>query len=614
MMNILKAKNLAKEFKGKTIFEKVDFEIYEGERLALFGVNGAGKTTLLKVLTGQLEPDRGTVERVLPLAQWGMMEQSSESLLSLTTLAAAGFDSGELYEVKQKLNQLEKELADSEASEDSKLLEAYGQALERYEQLDGFQWEIEVEKVLNMLNIRAELWQVPFSELSGGQKTRVRLAALLVKRPAFLLLDEPTNHLDGDSMTWLEEWLNRYEGTVLFVSHDRMFLDHVATGICELTDSGVKKYKGGYSDYKRERERELKEQEALYKKQKQAREALEESIRRYQEWFHNAEKSADKNTETKAATPYYKAKAKKNISRYHAKQKELERLEQNSVQKPKNALTMNMQLGEGGFAARVLLRLEHISFGYEGRQLFKDLNLQLSRGDRLAVRGPNGSGKSTLLRLVLGELEPTEGRVWMHPGVSTGYFSQELEGLREDETLLDSLLRLPEMTETHARTILGCFLFSREDVFKRIGDLSMGEKCRAAFVQLYFSGANLLVLDEPTNYLDISTREVVEEALAAYPGALLVVSHDRMLVRKLANRLLTLAPEKKEPELFEGTVEEEEERLIRHRGGLKEDTEKENRRLALEWEITRLLGVEEPEGSQERILEIRELRKELEGL
>ncbi|WP_136604029.1 ribosomal protection-like ABC-F family protein [Paenibacillus dokdonensis] len=614
MMNILKTKNLAKEFKGKTIFEQVDFEIYEGERLALFGVNGAGKTTLLKVLTGQLEPDRGTVERVLPLAQWGMMEQSSESLLSLTTLAAAGFDSGELYEVKQKLNRLEKELADPEASEDSKLLEVYGQALERYEQLDGFQWEIEVEKVLNMLNIGTELWHVPFSELSGGQKTRVRLAALLVKRPAFLLLDEPTNHLDGDSMTWLEEWLNRYEGTVLFVSHDRTFLDHVATGICELTDSGVKKYKGGYSDYKRERERELKEQEALYKKQKQAREALEESIRRYQEWFHHAEKSADKNTETKAAIPYYKAKAKKNISRYHAKQKELERLEQSSVQKPKIALAMNMQLGEGGFAARVLLRLEHISFRYEERELFKDLNLQLSRGDRLAVRGPNGSGKSTLLKLVLGELEPAEGRVWMHPGVSTGYFSQELEGLREDETLLDSLLRLPDMTETHARTILGCFLFSREDVFKKIGDLSMGEKCRAAFVQLYFSGANLLVLDEPTNYLDISTREVVEEALAAYPGALLVVSHDRMLVRKLANRLLTLAPRKKEPELFEGTVEEEEERLIRHRGGLKEDTEKENRRLALEWEITRLLGVEEPEGSQERILEIRELRKELEGL
>ncbi|MDR0268814.1 ribosomal protection-like ABC-F family protein [Paenibacillus sp.] len=611
MMNIVKAKKLAKEFKGKTIFEQVDFEIYEGERLALFGANGAGKTTLLKVLTGQLEPDVGTVERGLPLDQWGMMKQSSDSLLSLATHVAAGYDSGEVWQVKQKLNQLEKELA--APSIDDKLLSAYGQTLERYEQLDGFQWEIEVEKVLTMLNIGTELWQVPFAELSGGQKTRVRLAALLVKRPSFLLLDEPTNHLDGESIVWLEEWLNGYEGTVLFVSHDRTFLDHVATGICELTDSGMKRYKGGYSDYKREKERELREQEALYKKQKQMREALEESIRNYQDWFHRAEGSANKNTETKAATPYYKAKAKKNISRYHAKQKELERLEKENVQKPKDMAKVNMQLGEGGFAARVLLRLERICFGYEEKQLFQELDLLLSRGDRLAVRGPNGSGKSTLLKLVLGELEADRGNVWLHPAVNVGYFSQELESLKEEETLLDSLLHLPDMTETHARTLLGCFLFSREDVFKRIGDLSMGEKCRAAFVQLYFSGANLLVLDEPTNYLDIQTREVVEEALASYPGALLVVSHDRMLVRKLANRLLTLSPEK-EPELFEGSVEEEEERLTRHGGVLKEDPEREKQRLELEWEISRLLGMEDPDGSQERIAEIRALRKQLDNM
>lgn len=613
MMNLIKAKQLAKEFKGKTIFENVDFEIFEGERLALFGANGAGKTTLLNILTGRLAPDRGSVERGLPLEQWGMMEQSSESLMSLKTLDAAGCDSGEVWHAKQSLKQLEQRLADPSASEDGTVLEAYGQTLERYEQLGGFQWEIDLERVLTMLNIGPELWELPFADLSGGQKTRVRLAALLAKRPAFLLLDEPTNHLDGESMAWLEHWLNQFEGTVLIVSHDRTFLDHVATGICELTATGAKKYKGGYSDYKREKERELREQEALYKKQKQAKEALEESIRRYQEWFHHAEKSADKNTETKAATPYYKAKAKKNISRYHAKQKELERLEKDSVQKPRDTPKVHMQLGDGGFAARYLLRLEGVTFGYDREPLFRGLDLDLSRGDRMAVRGPNGSGKSTLLKLVLGELEPDQGKIWMHPAVRIGYFSQELEGLNEEETLLDSLLRLPDMTETHARTILGCFLFSREDVFKKIGNLSMGEKCRAAFVQLYFSGANLLVLDEPTNYLDIQTREVVEEALASYPGALLAVSHDRMLVRKLANRLLTLSPDR-EPELFEGTVEEEEERMARHGGALKEDPERENRRLALEWEIARLLEIEEAEGAEERIRQIRSLRKELESL
>ncbi|MET3846692.1 ribosomal protection-like ABC-F family protein [Paenibacillus sp. OAE614] len=613
MLNIVKTKHIAKEFKGKTVFENIDLEIYEGERLALFGVNGAGKTTLLQILTGQLEPDRGTVERGVPLEQWGYMTQTSEELMHLTALDAAGRESGELWQIKRRLKELEQAMATGEVG--SNLLEEYGQWLEQYELSGGFDWETGLEKHLTMLHIGQELWQVPFADLSGGQKTRVRLAALLVKRPEVLLLDEPTNHLDEESMNWLEDWLRHYEGTVIVVSHDRTFLDRVVTGVCELTESGLKKYKGGYSDYRREKDRELREQEALYKKQKQAREALEESIRKYQEWFHQAEKSADKNTETKAALPYYKAKAKKNISRYHAKQKELERLESESVEKPKSGPKVNLQLGEGGFSARVLVRLEQLSFGYGTKKLFDKFSLILSRGDRLAVRGPNGAGKSTLLKLIMGELVPSEGTVWQHPALKIGYFSQELEVLNEEETLLDSLLRLPSMTETHARTLLGCFLFKREDVFKRIGDLSMGEKCRAAFVQLYFSGANLLVLDEPTNYLDISTREVIEEALSAYPGALVVVSHDRMLIRKLADRLLTVS-HTEEPHLFEGTVQEEEEQLARHNGALKEDTDRENARLALEWELTRLLN--EDGGSDEeaaaRITNIRRLRSELEQL
>lgn len=613
MLNIVKTKHITKEFKGKTVFENIDMEIYEGERLALFGVNGAGKTTLLQILTGQLEPDRGTVERGVPLEQWGYMTQTSEELMHLTALDAAGRESGELWQIKRRLKELEQAMATGEVGPE--LLEEYGQRLEQYELSGGFDWETGLEKHLTMLHIGPELWQVPFADLSGGQKTRVRLAALLVKRPEVLLLDEPTNHLDEESMNWLEEWLRHYEGTVIVVSHDRTFLDRVVTGVCELTETGLKKYKGGYSDYRREKDRELREQEALYKKQKQAREALEESIRKYQEWFHQAEKSADKNTETKAALPYYKAKAKKNISRYHAKQKELERLESESVEKPKSGPKVNLQLGEGGFSARVLVRLEQLSFGYGTKKLFDKFSLILSRGDRLAVRGPNGAGKSTLLKLILGELVPSEGTVWQHPALKIGYFSQELEVLNEEETLLDSLLRLPSMTETHARTLLGCFLFKREDVFKRIGDLSMGEKCRAAFVQLYFSGANLLVLDEPTNYLDISTREVIEEALSAYPGALVVVSHDRMLIRKLADRLLTVS-HTEEPHLFEGTVQEEEEQLARHNGALKEDTDRENARLALEWELTRLLN--EDGGSDEeaaaRITNIRRLRSELEQL
>lgn len=616
MMNILRGKGLGKEWNGKLCFEHVNIDIYEGERIALFGSNGVGKSTLFQILTGEVEPSEGTVERGLPLEHWGVMEQHGDALLDLTTFQAAQRDSEELCEIKQQLIRCEKELQNISSDQSHLLLEAYGQWMERYEQLDGFRWEIELEKILTMLQISSELWEVPFAQLSGGQKTRVRLASLLVRRPRFLMLDEPTNHLDESSMLWLEQWLLHYEGTVLFVSHDRTFLDRVPTGICELTEAGLKKYKGNYSDYRREKERELREQEALHKKQQQAREALEESIRRYQEWFNKADSAANKQ-EMPSTVSYYKAKAKKNTSRYHAKQKEMERLDAESVLKPRSGPRLNMQMGAGSFAARNLVRLEQVTFGFNGHSLlFNKLDCILARGDRLAVRGSNGTGKSTLLKLMMGQMIPITGEVRHHPALKIGYFSQELDGLDDEQTLLETLLCLPDMTETHARTILGCFLFSREDVFKKVGVISMGERCRAAFLQLYFSGANLLVLDEPTNYLDIETREVIEDVLQGYPGALVIVSHDRMLVRKLANRLLTLSSEHV-PQLFEGTIEEEEERIAMcsessRVGNLSND----NARIELAWELSKLLNEEEgtEQENAKRMEIIRMLRKDLEAL
>ncbi|OAB39151.1 ABC transporter ATP-binding protein [Paenibacillus macquariensis subsp. defensor] len=618
MMNIVRGRNLAKEWQGKVCFEQVDIDIYEGERLALFGSNGVGKTTLLEILAGEEESTEGTIERGLPRSQWGFMKQTSEGLLGMTALEAAQYDSTELYEIKWHMKRIEEELGHrtNTINSNESLLEEYGDWLERYEQMDGFKWEVDVEKILNVLHIGAELWGIPFSQLSGGQKTRVRLASLLVHRPKFLVLDEPTNHLDESSILWLENWLTHYEGTVLFVSHDRTFLDHVATGVCELTNQGMKKYNGGYRDYRREKDREIREQEALYKQQQLVRKALEESIRRYQEWFNKADQAASKQ-EMPSATSFYKSKAKKNISRYHAKQKEMERLDAQSVQKPRNAPGVKMQLEADGFAARNLVELKKVTFGFtEQKPLFDKLDLVISRGDRLAVRGPNGMGKSTLLQLMMNKLIPQVGEVRAHPRLKIGYFSQELEGLDLEQTLLDSLLCLPDMTETYARTILGCFLFSRENVFKRIGDLSMGERCRAAFLQLYFSGANLLVLDEPTNYLDIATREVIEDALQSYAGAFVVVSHDRMLVRKLANRLLTLS-EAQKPRLFEGTVEEEEEYIERwERVGTSGDPAQDNQRMELEWTLTRLLSDEGGTEMEEieRLHEIRILQKQLKNL
>lgn len=618
MKNIVRGRNLVKEWQGKVCFEQVDIDIYEGERLALFGSNGVGKTTLLQVLAGEEEPTEGTIERGLLLSQWGFMKQNSEALLGMTTIEAAQYDSTELNQIKWHMKRIEEELGQGTHTNNipnESLLEEYGGWLERYEQQDGFKWEVDVEKMLNVLHIGEELWGMPFSQLSGGQKTRVRLASLLVHRPQFLILDEPTNHLDESSILWLENWLVHYEGTVLFVSHDRTFLDHVATGICELTNEGLKKYKGGYSDYRREKDREIREQESLYRQQQLARKALEESIRRYQDWFNKADQSASKQ-EMPSATSFYKSKAKKNISRYHAKQKEMERLDAESVQKPRNAPSVHMQLEADGFAARQVLQLKQVTFGYkEHKPLLDQFDLILSRGDRLVVRGPNGTGKSTLLQLMMNKLIPQSGEVRQHPKLKVGYFSQELEGLNMDQTLLDSLLYLPEMTETNARTILGCFLFSRDNVFKRIGDLSMGERCRAAFVQLYFSGANLLVLDEPTNYLDIATREVIEDALQSYSGAFVVVSHDRMLVRKLANRLLTLS-ENQKPQLFEGSVAEEESQIIRRGVGMGDDSSQDNARIELEWALAKLLSEEGGTDIEEmgRLQTIRMFQQQLKSL
>lgn len=615
MTMILKAKDIGMELQGKPLFEGIHLEVAEGERIALYGRNGMGKSTLLSILAGERQPTNGTVEAVLPRERWGWMRQQDEpdeSEMTALEMVRSRSESS-LWELKQQLAAIEKQMQASDADAMDRLVEQYGNLLERYESGGGFQWETEVEKAMTMLGIGSEVWPVPYKGLSGGQKTKVMLAALLVRNPQFLLLDEPTNHLDSESLVWLEQWLvSVYKGTVLFVSHDREFIDRVATSVCELSANELRRYRGGYTDYRREKERELREQETLYRKQELARKALEESIRRYEEWFHKAHNSAG-DGDVRITASYYKAKAKKNISRYHAKEKALERLEAERVDKPRSDPKLKMELDAEAIGAKTLLRVTEMSFGFGDRLLFDRFSFQLNRGDRLAVRGPNGSGKTTLLKLLLGEITPTEGTVAWHPAVKIGYFSQQLEGLEDDMTLLDSLLAIPGMTQSHARTLLGCFLFRRDDVFKRIGQLSMGEKCRTAFLKLYFSGAHLLVLDEPSNYLDVDTREVIEEVLVRFPGAIALVSHDRYLVRKVANRLLTLKPGGA-PVWFEGSVAEEEEQMARV-GVIRGDTDKENRRMELEYRIQELLGLSAGEGGAEQdedwLAEIRTLRKEL---
>jgi len=483
-MFILKAKGLVKEWNGVGLFENIDLEIREGEHLALFGVNGVGKTTLMEALLGRVVLDGGTIQRLLPLSEWGSLRQGMDESDDVTTLEFVQGGTPDQLHAKRRLEQLQERLSACSSSEtgvDAELIEQYDRAYEQYALMDGYDWEVKVEKSMQRLKLEPSLWQIPVRQLSGGQQTKAQIARLMAAEPRFLLLDEPTNHLDRETLEWLEEWIRAYAGAVLIVSHDRAFLDRVADGICEMTPTGSKMYSGGYSNYRRQKELELRTQQAQYEKEEKQREELLESIRRYRQWFQTAHNDSFKVEDPKTKA-YWAARSNKHMARFRAKEKELERLEQNRVEQPRSQQQLHTRFGSGDISATTLLTMRDVSFAYgfgggspgvESRRealpqsvsggeqpagskpLFSKLNLTVERGDRIAVIGPNGSGKTTLLKLMLGILPPTEGTVRHNPQLKPGYFSQQFELLAKwrDETLLDTMLRLPNMTQTLARTL-----------------------------------------------------------------------------------------------------------------------------------------------------------------
>lgn len=612
---ILKVTDVSKEYNGKMLFEQVNIEITAGEHVALFGKNGVGKTTLLQGLLGKEEMEEGTIQRMLPLQDWGTLDQQLELETSKYTRDFVQSGMKEWFASKQRVEHIQEQMQqDSQeggASDD--LLTQYEEAYATFEDLGGYEREVSIDTCMQRVKLDKSVWNQPYEDLSGGQKTKAQLARILVAEPQFLLLDEPTNHLDAETLEWLEEWVASYAGTVLMVSHDRAFLDRVADAIIELTPQGTTRYTGGYSDYRRQKDIELQTQAALYKKQEQEKEQLLEAIRRYQQWFNTAENRAGTQTEVRITKSYYKARAMKNITRYHAKQKELDRLEQNRVDKPREDTKIQVQFEASSLVSNTLLRLEKVSFAYPlSPRLLEQVQFQVERNDRIAVIGSNGAGKSTLLKLMIGDLEPSSGTVKHHPQLRIGYFSQELENLDETVSILDSLLDLPNMTQTYARTILGCFLFSRDDVFKQIKDLSMGERCRVAFIKLYFSDAQMLVLDEPTNYLDIATREKMEEAFREYPGAIVIVSHDRYLVSQLANRIVQI--EKGDVHVFDGSYSEYMDHKKR-RDEPQVKREDADRLQLLELSLTQLMNTEEGVMDAETLLQqIRQVKDEINQL
>jgi len=528
-MHVLKTDHLSVELNGVSIFQGVNLDIQRGNHVALIGDNGVGKTTLLKVLCGKVSQTGGKLEFGISREDIGwMMDEQVDA--GLPTLKYIYMENGKCYEVKNKLEEMQNFWTD-----DADFVAEYNNTLQQYMDLQGYEWEAKIERIAKELGIEQEWWNISFSDLSGGQKTRVKLARLLIKDPEMLVLDEPTNHMDIESVEWLVRWLQQYKGTVLFTSHERDFIDKVADITYELTVKGTRRYNGGYSFYKKLHEQELHAAEELYKKYNQERKKLLEVIQTYKQWYQKASNSASERN------PFAKKQAGRHAKQVKVKEKALERLENKKIDRPKENKGIEAFFDADAFEGKRMIGMKDVSFYYQSdAPFFQHLEMEISRGDRLAVVGKNGSGKTTLLKLLTGSLLPVEGEVRRNPQLKIGYFMQELDQLTLENSILDELLELDHLTQEEARTILACFLFRREDVFKKVKDLSMGEKCRVAFVKLYFSEANLLVLDEPTNYLDIRTREQIEEALSVYPGSVVIVSHDPFLLRKVANRVMEI--------------------------------------------------------------------------
>jgi ATP-binding cassette subfamily F protein 3 len=616
-MFVIRAEGLNKEWNGQLLFENVSIEVAKGERVALIGRNGVGKTTLLQILIGAIPVDQGTIYRKYSVQEWGTLDQHLHLKNNLTLLDFVQSGIVEIFKIKKRLDQLQSSLetATREHEDVDFLVEQFNQSYEQYVNVGGYEWEDKVEMCLKQVNLSKETWFLSFNELSGGQKTRAQIARILIGDPKFLILDEPTNHLDNETLEWLENWLAQFPGTILFTSHDRDFIDKVATITYEITATGTKRYIGGYTHYREQRNLEERTHQALYEKQKRERNDLVEAINRYKQWFQQARSSA-KNVDTTIQKQYFVSRTQtKNMTRFKAKEAALERLEKEMVKRPKEGPQLKIKLEGNGFEAKTLVKVEKLSFSYGPKKLFHNLNILVKRHDRMAVIGSNGVGKTTLLKLLTSQMSPNQGKVINHPQLRVGYFAQELEHLNGTETIIDSLLSIPDMTQDYARLILACFLFRKEDVFKTIAELSMGERCRVAFVKLYFSAANLLVLDEPTNYLDIDTRERMEDALNAYPGALIIVSHDRFILKKLANRVVSLQGVG-EVTQFSGTYDEYMEHL-KENHEQRIDLEQRNRIRQLELQLAQLIGQDTEETShdkEELVRVIKETRDELDKL
>ena len=521
--------NLVKEFEvGKKILDGLSFQVDQGERVGLLGKNGAGKTTVFKILTGELDHDEGEV-MVAPGKTLGLISQIPVYPPEYTVEDVLDTAFAPLHAMEAEMAGLAAKMGEDSSPD---LLRRYGELSAAFEARGGYDTATELNKVCNGLDIPQAMREQPFAALSGGEKTRVNLARLILEDTDILLLDEPTNHLDLRATEWLEEYLDKFKGTVLAISHDRWFLDKVVRRVIEIVEGKAEFYEGNYSFYVVEKERRYQEKLKQYEKEQAKIEQLEKAAEQLRVWAYSG--------------------MDKTFKRARSMERRIERMR--TTDKPKKERKLDIRFGERDFRGDEVMVIKGLAKRFDDRTLFSDVNLLVEGGERIALLGDNGTGKSTLIKIIMGEEQPSEGKLRMGPTVKIGYLPQIIHFSHPERNLVDTMIYDLDCSTQTARNRLAAFNFQGEDVFKPVSALSGGEQSRLRLCMLMDEKINLLILDEPTNHLDVASREWIEEAVEDYEGNLLFVSHDRYFINRFATRIWML--EDGHITDFEGTYQE----------------------------------------------------------